>query len=282
MSEINQKWLQSAFQIKSMFFSVLFVLYIWQIQPMLMDLLTASQDGTGNFWLGWGLLFIPLFEFAGIFSKLPVSNYFRSLNPPNKNNVDAFVFIYIISVVLHLAAGSIYMFVCFQIIQGVSLNNGSVFYTVFSIFLLFIVIAREAFIIVILMAASPLPATRMPANNRFDQWLFNKVNANTIESLRWGDFVQDMAGDSYLFFYVAISFTVMWNFFVYMNPPDMFSPKVFFELLGVSIYFLMIYMQLRASSFPFEMNMIQSRKHWILYIASILLAALMSILPLLK
>ena len=92
MIEANQKWLKKAFQIKSIFFSVLFIFYIWLIQPMLMKLLTGSQAGNGNVWLGWLLLFIPLLEFAGIFSKLPVLNYFRSQNVSNTKSANVIVF----------------------------------------------------------------------------------------------------------------------------------------------------------------------------------------------
>ena len=275
----NQKWLQRAFQVKPYFFSLLFILYIWLIQPILMRLLAASQDGSGNIWLGWGLLFIPLLEFAGIFSKLPVSNYFHSQKNEDRTNVNAVVFLFIIDMVLHLGLGCLYMFVCFQIIQGVPLNNGSTFYIVLSIVLMFVVIAKEAFIIVVIMSATPLPGANLPANNKFDQWLFAKVNQNTIRFLSWDNFILDMAGDGFLFIFSAISFTVMWNFIVSLNPPDMIWPKAISELLGVLSYFMMIYLPLRASSFPFEMNIIQSKKQWIIYIGSILFAALMSILP---
>ena len=181
--------------------------------------------------------------------------------------------------VLHLGLGCLYMFVCFQIIQGVPINDGSTFYAVFSIFLMFIVIIKEAFIIVVIMSATPLPGTKLPANNKFDQWLFEKINQNKIIHLRWGDFMQDLAGDSFLFLFDAISFTVMWNYVISLNPPDTYWPKVISEMFGVFLYFMMIYMPLRASSFPFEMNTIRSKRQWSMYIGSIVLAALMSLFP---
>ena len=282
MSLPNQKLLQRAFQFKSIFFSMLFILYIWLIQPMLMNLLSASQNGTGNFWLGWGLFFVPLFEFAGIYSKLPVSNYFRKQLGENDGNNSALIFAFVINMVLHLGLGCLYLFVCLQIIQGVPLGKGSDLYSTLSVILLFIVIAKEGFIIGVIMVATPLPGINGPANNKYDKWLFEKVLQNRIVQLTFGDFIQDTAGDGFLFLFTAISFTVMWNFIVSLNPPDIYWPKEISELSGVLIYFLMIYLPLRASSFPFEMNMIQNKKQWLLYVCSIFLAAIIGILPFIK
>lgn len=281
MVDSNPKRLKFAFYIKTALFNLAFIYYVWLIQPKLMYLLTTSQDGHGNFWLGWILFFIPMLEFIGIFFKIPVSNYFRSQNPQNENRVTPMIFLFIINMVLHLGMGCLYMFVCFQIIQGVALADGSNFYSILAIILLFVVITREAFVIVVIMGATALPGMNEPAKNQFDQWLFGILSKKSIVRISWYDFIQDLTGDSFLFLFTAISFTVMWNFIIELNPPDIHSSDMIMELLGVLLYFLMVYLPLRASSLPFEMNTIQSKTGWCIYYLSIAIAAALCIYPLL-
>jgi hypothetical protein len=280
MVDGNPKLLQFAFYMKSALFNLVFICYVWLIQPMLMDLLTASQDGSGNFWLGWMLFFVPILEIIGIFIKIPVSNYFRSQHPQTENRNNPMIFLFIINMVLHLGMGCLYMFMCFQIIQGVALADGSDFYAILAIILMFIVIVKEAFVIVFIMGATDLPGNHKPAKNKFDQWLFGILSKKPISGLSWGDFLLDLAGDGFLFLFTAISFTVMWNFIVALNPPDIHSSDMIMELLGVLLYFMMVYLPLRASSFPFEMNTVQNKTQWYLYYLSIVAAAIFSVFPL--
>ena len=236
----------------------------------------ASQNGQGNFLIGWGLLFVPLLEIAGIFSKIPVSNYFRSQYPVTIKHQNLLLLILLLIMVSHFFMGYTYIIVCIQIIQGVALINGSPFYGILAVFLFFIVIAKEAFIIMMILGATSLPGT----NKLVEKRVFGILSKQSIVRLSWDDFIQDMTGDGYLFLFTAISFTLLWHFVLSLSPTDINQSEMIHEVLVRLELFLMIYLPLRSSNFPFELNNLRKKKQWIFYCLSIAAAAILSLFPL--
>jgi hypothetical protein len=247
---------------------------LWLIQPKVLHWLAAHQEHKRIDNFAWFLLFLPLLEIFGIFLKQPVSSYFRNRMSPVTEANHSILFLFILSLITHLTLACMYLLASVQWIPSVSIvgNAGSLTWLV--PVLLFIVIAKEGFLIGVVLSTVSIPEMNQIMTSKYDLWLINLVNGRPLARINILAFFKDLLGDLCLLVFSAITYTIMWDF---MLKSGRYSHDLM-EILGLLIYFMILYLPLRILSLAFDVSIPHTKRETNWMLASIFLLAGTSVL----
>lgn len=261
---------QILFKARPVLLNLLFIAYLWLLQPGLVARLNASQDGRGDWAMGGLLLVIPLLEIAGILLKRPVRAYF-SRHYPRQDGSNFLIAAYILTAIFHLSLGAFLLIVAFQVGGGMPTGSLPGSLQCLMLVLLFVTIAKEGLVIATSypVESKPFGAGAFPeSRSALNDALMRFLTVRAPEQITLKIFLVDLLGDLLLLAFSAVVYTALWEF---GTQGSQVSPGQagFADYLGLTFYFLLVFLPLRMVSLMDEMAIQASRAQRILSAASL-------------
>jgi len=230
--------------------NLLFMAYLWLLQPLFLARLSATPEPNQRDWLaGLLLLLVPLFELVGIFLKRPVSAYL-SIHYPRKEWSSWGFLIFLFTAMFHMAAAVMLVIIAFSPLQiGFDEKTSAGLQTLmFVVFML--TLFKEAFFIVFIFPSSTSSLFQYLYQNKVmndqDRALLRWLDLRPPQQITLGCALRNLLGEICILVSSALLYTGLWEFILGQNPVDTRWPGVLSEYLGVSIFFLMVFLTVRA------------------------------------
>ncbi len=222
--------------------NLLAALYFWLVQPIVLARLSDWQTRQNvDWWMFILLIGVQGAEFIGMLLKRPLSHYSNQFSggipakPGFWGNLS--IFLFVIVPVLHLGFSALVAIMAFDLVKP-ALGN---WVGILQVGLVFGVIFKEAFFLVLAISQSPLPGFHAGSGTSgFNQWLERWLNPEPITQPDWMDVARDLTGDMLLVAYLGLTYTAAWEFLVQESPVHGGS-GLLAEYVGVSVLFFMVY-----------------------------------------
>jgi hypothetical protein len=269
---------QILFKARPVLLNLLFIAYLWLLQPGLVARLNASQDGRGDWAMGGLLLVIPLLEIAGILLKRPVRAYF-SRHYPRQDGSNFLIAAYILTAIFHLSLGAFLLIVAFQVGGGMPTGSLPGSLQCLMLVLLFVTIAKEGLVIATSypVESKPFGAGAFPeSRSALNDALMRFLTVRAPEQITLKIFLVDLLGDLLLLAFSAVVYTALWEF---GTQGSQVSPGQagFADYLGLTFYFLLVFLPLRMVSLMDEMASRAQRILSAASLAAVWLAAMLQV-----
>jgi hypothetical protein len=248
--------------------NLLFTVYLWLLQPAVLQRLGASTQGNDPDWLMGGLLLgIQVIEMAGLLLKRPVGAFYARRYPDSNapggwwENAKVALFVFI--PIFHLSLAAFLAMIALGLLKMGGGNETAAILQCLSVLLVFAIITKEAFFVTLLLgiglAGSALDhniptGAYAPWVERANRWLAPPE----ITQITQKDALKDMAGDLLLLAFSALAYTALWEFITADALRAQGSGRLW-EYLGVSILFFMVYFTTRSVYLMQELSIQQSR-----------------------
>lgn len=240
------------FRARPILLNGLFIVYLFVLQPRLMERLNASQDGRGDWQLAGLLMLVPLIEIVGIRLKRPVSAYF-AWRYPRQGTSAYLVVVFILTAVFRLALGFFYLTVAFQVGGGKPVGQLSEVWQLLMVVMVFVIIIIETLVIVmafplnhVKVNGQPMPSSNLP----LERWLQKVFYGRTPEQIDLKIALFGLLGDLLMLAFSAVVYTVMWDFVTQGSEKSTEAA----EFLGLTIFFLWVFLPLRMTGLVDEMT----------------------------
>lgn len=249
--------------------NLLFASYLGWLQPVVIERLTAAEQRSDPDWVIGGLLLgIQAIEILGLLFKRPASAYFTRQNPdtspPGSGRESLKIVLFVFTPVFHILLAAVLTGIALDLLQ-IGIHEGtSLLLQCLSLLVFFAVLTKEAFFAVLMLSmgfAVPVSGTK-PASSgpawvqRLNRWLEPPTN----DHLSLVDLWKDLAGDLMLLAFTALAYTTTWDFIILSGSPlrSQGSERIF-EYLGISLFFLVIYLGNRSVYLMEDLGRQQSR-----------------------
>ncbi|MCG2785669.1 MAG: hypothetical protein L6461_11235 [Anaerolineae bacterium] len=248
--------------------NLLFAGYLWWIQPAVLQRLIASEQRQSPDWvMGSILLGIQVIEIVGMLFKRPVSAFYArrypDSNPPGSWQENVKVILFIFTPIFHIGLASVLTIVALGLLKmGVREETATVLQCL-SLLLFFAVLMKEAFFVTLMLGIGVAGSTyeNAPTSShtiwvdRLNRWLSPPVAAQ----LTHRDILKDITGDLLLLIFTALAYTSAWDSIVASSPLHAQGIDRLFEILGVSLFFFMVYFANRSIYLMQELSIQQSQ-----------------------
>ena len=269
--------------------NLLFVIYLWTLQPAVLQRLNASTRGEHPDWVMGGLLLgVQIFEMVGLLFKRPVSAFYAWRYPDSKapggyrDNLKVVLFVF--TPIFHLCLAAALTGVALGLLGSGLSDKAAAPWQCFSVLLFFAVITKEAFFVALLLgigwAGSALDRTPTQPGPLWIEHLNRWLYPPELAQITLQDAAKDIAGDLMLLAFAALAYTATWDLILADSLRRAYGADLLWAYLGVSIFFFMIYFANRSIYLMQELSIQQSRSARIFSWVSLLvvwLSALWSI-----
>ncbi|MFZ6029207.1 MAG: hypothetical protein ACOYYS_15960 [Chloroflexota bacterium] len=269
--------------------NLLFVAYLWWLQPVVIQHLADSTPGAPDWALGSLLLGIHGLEVIGLLLKRPVgafyARHYPDTSPVGSWRDNMKVVLLVFTPIFHLSLAAMLALVAFERLQmGIGTGSGAALQCL-AVVLFFAVLTKEAVFATLLLGTAlagsareqaMAPSDAPPWAQRLNKWL----NPPLLPSITATDMLKDMAGDLLLLAFTALAYTATWETIAGAShdPGD----GDIFAYIGLSIFFLMIYFTNRAVYLMQALSVRQNRMAGLLSWASFLVTWLTALWALSK
>ena len=261
---------QYLFKARPVALNLLFIGYLWFLHPGFMERINASQDGRGDWTLGWLLLAAPLLEIAGIWLKRPVSVYFAR-HYPSKGESTSLMVAFLFSAIFRLAMGVFVMLVAFQVGFGGPTGDMPAGLQCLMVLMVFAAIFKETFVILLAYPTEDKAYRDLafpPQHEQFKRVLMRIFSAHPPDEITLWVFLRDLLGDLLLLAFSAVVYTALWDFVTQGAQIDA-GFDGFLDYLGLTFFFLLTYLPLRMVSLMNEMAIQTSKAQRVISMASL-------------
>lgn len=271
--------------------NLLFVGYLWLLQPAVLQRLVASTQSEYPDWMMGGILLgAQAIEMVGLLLKRPASAFYtrRYPDPGDQGGCrdNAKVVLFVFTPILHLCFAAMLTLVVFDLLKIGPHDEAAVLWQCLSLVLFFAILTKEAFFVVLMLSIGmgrsiprqPPKQTRPHWVDRLELWLGPpEINQITLK-----DVLKDLVGDLLLLAFAALAYTASWELITAGSPLRRQGTGRLFEYLGVSLFFFMMYFATRSVYLMQELGIQQSRAarifSWVSFLV-VWLSALWSISP---
>jgi len=262
----KMKILRLYFRYRFLLLNLLFGGYIIWLQPyVLLRLDKAVNQDSPDFYLGGLLLGIQIVELIGLLMKRPLHAYWAERYPVTDqlnrfwSNINLVVLIF--SPIMHLALSAIMAVFAIDISGISSVNQFSAVLMFCPVIVVFAVIAKESFFVVLIlsMGRNALPSFPPPQTN-IEAHLRRLIDPIPVPEISTWDVIRDLFGDLLLLMFSGLTYTACWEFLIRNSTINTRSGGAFFEYVGLSILFLLVFISTRIIYLMQEASIQQNRK----------------------
>lgn len=261
---------QYLFKVRPAALNLLFIAYLWFVHPGFMARINASQDGRGDWKLGWLLLLAPLLEIAGIILKRPVSVYFAR-HYPNTGASTSLMVAFLFSAIFRLAMGVFVVMVAFQVGFGGPTGDMPGGLQWLMVVMVFVAIFKETFVILLAYPAETKAYQDLafpPGQEQFKRVLTSIFTSHPPEQITLWVFLRDLLGDLLLLAFSAVIYSALWEFVTQGARIDA-GYEGLMDYLGLTFFFLLTYLPLRIVSLMSEMAIQTSKSQRVVSLVSL-------------
>lgn len=265
------------FRYRFLLLNLIFGVYLIWLQPVVLERLdVAVNKDIPDFFLGGLLLGIQLIEIIGLMIKRPIHAYWAKMYPSddlangfwsNMNVVGL-----ILSPILHMALSALLGIFAFDLLNTNSKSQVPFILGICPVILVFIIIAKEAvFTVLVLSMGAQNSLFKEPAQSNAESFLRRLFDPAPLTEITLHDVFKDFLGDLMLLVFSGLTYTTCWEFLIRNNAINPSSSEVFFEYLGLSILFLLVFISNRIIYLVQEISTKQSRSARAISLLSFLL-----------
>ncbi len=265
--------------------NLLFVGYLWLLQPVALQRLSSSAHDSSPDWLMGGILLgIQAIEMIGLLLKRPVSAYYARRYPdssqPGGCMESVKVSLFVFAPIFHMCAAALLTIVVLDLLKMTERYESAVLWQCLPVPLFFVVLTKEAFYTVLLLGMGSTglaprqarPQSKPQWVERLDRWLASPV----VDQITLKDAVKDITGDLLLLIFTTLAYTALWELLTAGALSRQGSERLA-EYLGVSILFVVVYFTTRSVYLMQELSIQQSRAARILSWVSFLVTWLVAL-----